>query len=66
MCPLLFVYLCVLCLIVVPLPPGKLPFAVQLNTTTTTASTVYLSRTILVNRSIVTHMLFPVNLELSF
>jgi hypothetical protein len=28
-----FVYLCVLCLIAVPLPPGKNPSAVQLNNT---------------------------------
>jgi hypothetical protein len=31
MCLLLFVYFCVLSLIVVPLPPGKTPLAVQLN-----------------------------------
>jgi hypothetical protein len=31
--PLLFVWLCVLCLIVVPLAPGKAPFAVQLSNT---------------------------------
>jgi hypothetical protein len=31
MCPLLFVYFCVLCLKVVPLSPGKIAFAVQLN-----------------------------------
>jgi hypothetical protein len=30
------VYFCVLCLIVVPLPPGKTPFAVQLNNNTST------------------------------
>jgi hypothetical protein len=33
------VYFCVLCLIVVTLPPGKNPFAAQLNTNTTTTTT---------------------------
>jgi hypothetical protein len=34
--------ICVLCLIVVPLPPGKNPFAVKITITTTTTTTTML------------------------
>jgi hypothetical protein len=42
MCCVLFecgVLFCVLCVIVVPLPPGTNPFKVKINTTTTTTTT---------------------------